>query len=214
MTVPNRWYQLSILQMLVAMAVGTSFAWLNVPRHSPRVTSGHSLRSLRNTDDFHRQQRRSARLTPAVTSYATDRTKWPPPAKATNAHRSQKEQALQPDISDLAIALQRNQSEHVAGSRWSRQQLAQVIRGYLKTKNYAKAEEMIGLHIKLFEKNRFDMQVTMIKIWLHKQRPRHALSYIKKLYPTCLSTEDKQQLQKLGTYAKKRIDSGVAEENY
>ncbi len=120
-------------------------------------------------------------------------------------------EALPPGISDLAIGFQPKQSEHVAGSRWSRQHLDQVIRGYLKTKNYAKAEEMIALHIKLFEEDRFDMQVTLIKIWLQGQRPRHALGYVKKIYPTCLSNEDKQQLQKLGTYAQKQIESGVAE---
>jgi len=121
--------------------------------------------------------------------------------------------ALVPGISDLDIGFQPKQSEHVEGSRWSRQHLDEVIRGHLKTKNYAKAEEMIALHIKLFEENRFDMQVTLIKIWLHGQRPRHALGYIKKIYPTCLSNEGKQQLQKLGTYAQKQMDSGVAEES-
>ena len=114
---------------------------------------------------------------------------------------------------EIRDALMVKQSEHVAGSRWSRQHLDQVIRRHLKTKNYAKAEEMIALHIKLFEEDRFDMQATLIKIWLQAQRPRHALGYIKKIYPTCPSNEDKQQLQKLGTYAQKQIDSGVAEES-
>jgi hypothetical protein len=139
------------------------------------------------------------------------RTPIETPTKAANAYQSQIEPAFQPDISDWAIALQRKQPEHVADSRWSQPQLAQVIRRYLKTKNYAKAEEMIALHIELFEEDRFDMQVTIIKIWLQGQRPRHALRYIKKLFPTCLSNEDKQQLQKLGSYAKKQIDSGVSD---
>ena len=86
-----------------------------------------------------------------------------------------------------------------------------IIQHYLKAQQFTKVEPLLELHIERFEEHRFPLQVKLLKVWLHNQRPRHALRYIKGLNPAFLVDAEKAELQKLATYAQKQIQTGVLE---
>lgn len=124
---------------------------------------------------------------------------------------SQVDQAIQEGNFDLAVALQAKISVNNPGAIWTHLQLIAVIQHYLKSQQYAKVEPLLELHIEQFEEHRFQLQLKLIKVWLHNQRPRHALRYIRGLNPAFLKDIEKVDLGKLAVYAQKQIDSGVLE---
>ncbi len=67
------------------------------------------------------------------------------------------------------------------------------------------------MHIDLFDTHRFAMQSKLIKIWLHQQRPRHAMRYMQGFNPAFLSETERAELQKLAAFAKQQIQKGVLE---
>lgn len=112
---------------------------------------------------------------------------------------------------DVAVALQNKLAINHPGSRWSQKQLQTVIQGYLKQKNYTAAEPLLEKHIEMFEEHHFQLQVTLIKIWLQNHRPRHALRYMRGLNSSLLPPEQNEQFGKLAAYAKQQIAAGVIE---
>ena len=124
---------------------------------------------------------------------------------------SQIDQAIQEGNMELAVALQAKIAAKNPGAGWTHEQLIAVIQHYLKSQNYETVEPLLVLHIERFEQHRFQLQLKLIKVWLHQQRPRHALRYIAGLNPAFLQENEKQELQKLSTYAQKQIQSGVLE---
>ncbi len=124
---------------------------------------------------------------------------------------SQVDQAIQEGNYDLAVALQSKISVNNPGAGWTHKQLIAVIQHYLKEKQLAKAEPLLQLHIELFEEHRFQLQLKLLKLWLHDQRPRHALRYMRGLNPAFLAETEKFELKKLAEYAQKQIQSGVLE---
>ncbi len=152
--------------------------------------------------------------------------------KAREAKRKSKENAMLPKIDqhavraqmasqvdlaieegnyDLAVALQGKIAANNPGSGWNQKQLIAVIQHYLKAQQLAKAEPLLVLHIERFEEHRFPLQTKLLKVWLHHQRPRHALRYMRGLNPAFLSEAEKGELQKLADYAQKQIKTGVLE---
>ncbi len=121
------------------------------------------------------------------------------------------DQAIQEGHIDLAVALQQKIAASNPGVRWSQPQLIAIIQSYLKSKDVAKAEPLIQLHIDLFDPHRFQLQVKLIKIWLQGQRPRHAIRFMRRMNPAFMSDAEKQEIQKLAEHAKKQIASGVLE---
>ena len=124
---------------------------------------------------------------------------------------SQVDLAIQEGNFDLAVALQAKIATNNPGAFWTRSQLIAVIQHYLQVQQFEKAEPLLQLHIEQFEEHRFQLQHKLIKIWLHAQRPRFALRYMKGLNPAFLSDSEKTELQKLANYAQKQIQSGVLE---
>ncbi len=124
---------------------------------------------------------------------------------------SQVDQAIQEGNCDLAVALQAKIALNNPGAGWTHQQLIAVIQYYLKHKQLAKAEPLLQSHIDLFEEHRFQLQTKLLRLWLHEQRPRHALRYMQGLNPAFLSEPEKLELRKLAEYAQKQIQSGVLE---
>lgn len=123
----------------------------------------------------------------------------------------QVDQAIEEGNFDLAVVLQSKIAANNPGALWSHPQLIAVIRHYLKEKQLAKAEPLLERHIELFEEHRFQLQLKLIKLWLHDQRPRHALRYMRGLNPAFLEEIEKTELKKLAEYAQKQIQSGVLE---
>ena len=123
----------------------------------------------------------------------------------------QVDQAIQEGNYDLAVALQRKITASNPGAGWIQPQLIAVIQHYLKEQQLAKAEPLIQRHIELFEEYRFQLQLKLLKLWLHEQRPRHALRYMQGLNPAFLQETEKAELKKLANYAQKQIQSGVLE---
>ena len=123
----------------------------------------------------------------------------------------QVDQAIQEGNFDLAVALQSKISISNPGAGWNSPQLIAVIQHYLKVQQLGKAEPLIQQHIELFEEHRFQLQLKLLKVWLHGQRPRHALRYIQGLNPAFLQESEKSELKKLADYAQKQIHSGVLE---
>lgn len=123
----------------------------------------------------------------------------------------QVDQSIQDGNFDLAVALQTKIAMNNPGAVWTHKQLIAVIQHYLKEKQLDKAEPIIHKHIELFEEHRFPLQLKLLKLWLHGQRPRHALRYIRGLNPAFLQEDEKAELKKLADYAQKQIQSGVLE---
>lgn len=124
---------------------------------------------------------------------------------------SQVDQAIQEGNCDLAVALQGKISLNNPGVGWTHPHLIAVIQHYLKERQLAKAEPLLQLHIELFEEHRFQLQTKLIRLWLHDERPRNALRYIRGLNPAFLDEVEKSELKKLAEYAQKQIQSGVLE---
>jgi len=124
---------------------------------------------------------------------------------------SQVDQAILEGNYDLAVALQNRIAVNNPGAGWTHQQLIAIIQHYLKDKQFAKVEPLLQLHIELFEEHRFQLQLKLLKLWLHDQRPRHALRYMRGLNPAFLEDNEKTELKKLAEYAQKQIQSGVLE---
>ncbi len=124
---------------------------------------------------------------------------------------SQVDQAIQEGNFDLAVALQAKISAKNPGAGWTHGQLIAVIQHYLKVKQYSAVEPLLELHIERFEEHRFQLQLKLLKVWLHNHRPRHALRYIRGLNPAFLDDFEKEELQKLAAYAQKQIQSGILE---
>ena len=124
---------------------------------------------------------------------------------------SQVDQALEEGNFDLAVALQTKIAVNNPGSGWMQSQLIQVVQHYLKEKQLCKAEPLLLLHTELFDEHRFQLQATLLKLWLHEQRPRHALRYMRGLNPAFLSDENRSELKTLAEYAQKQIQAGVLE---
>ena len=120
-------------------------------------------------------------------------------------------QAIQEGNVDAAVAIQRKLAKSHANVPWQQSQLFAIIQAYLKKKDYSKAEPLIEEHIALFDQRRFALQVSLVKLWLQSQRPRHALRYMDGMNPAFLLPEESQQLEPLVVYAKKQISSGVLE---
>ena len=120
-------------------------------------------------------------------------------------------QAIQEGNFDLAVALQSKIAVNNPGAGWNPLQLIAVIQHYLKEKQLTKAEPLMKLHIELFEDHRFQLQLKLLRLWLHDQRPRHALRYMQGLNPAFLEVTEKAELKKLAEYAQKQIQSGVLE---
>ncbi len=57
--------------------------------------------------------------------------------------------------------------------------------------------------------NKWTWQLKLLKLWLHEQRPRHALRYMRGLNPAFLEDTEKSELKKLAEYAQKQIQSGI-----
>jgi len=123
----------------------------------------------------------------------------------------QVDQAILEGNCDLAVALQAKISISNPGARWTQKQLIAVIQHYLKEKQLVKAEPLIQKHIELFDEHRFALQTKLVKLWLHDQRPRHALKYMQGMNPAFLEGVEKAELNKLATYARKLIQTGVLE---
>ena len=123
----------------------------------------------------------------------------------------QVDQAIAEGNCDLAVALQAKISNSNPGVSWSQNQLIAVIQHYIKEKQLAKAEPLIQKHIELFDEHRFALQTKLVKLWLHDQRPRHALRYMQGMNPAFLEDSEKDELNKLATYARKLIQTGVLE---
>ncbi len=124
---------------------------------------------------------------------------------------SQVDQAILEGNYDLAVALQNRIAVNNPGAGWTHQQLIAIVQHYLKDKQFAKVEPLLQLHIELFEEHRFQLQLKLLKLWLHDQRPRHALRYMRGLNPAFLEDNEKTELKKLAEYAQKQIQSGVLE---
>ena len=124
---------------------------------------------------------------------------------------NQVDQAIQDGSFDLAVALQSKIAMSNPGSRWTHQQLIAIIQHYLKEKQLAKVEPLIQTHIELFEEHRFSLQLKLLKLWLHEQRPRHALRYMQGMNPAFIQENEKGELKKLADYAQRQIQSGVLE---
>ena len=120
---------------------------------------------------------------------------------------SQVDQAIQEGNCDLAVALQGKISLNNPGVGWTHPQLIAVIQHYLKEKQLAKAETLLQLHIELFEEHRFQLQTKLIRLWLHDERPHHALRYMQGLNPAFLRDPQKLELKELADYAQKQIQS-------
>jgi membrane associated rhomboid family serine protease len=112
---------------------------------------------------------------------------------------------------EAAIAMHKKLTSIKPDHTWDIQQLRQIIGGYLKAKDYAKAVPMMEVFIEQFPAQRFPMQVNLIKVWIHQQRPRQAFRYMKSLNLPLLSQEEQSQIRTLATLAKKQIDQGVLE---
>lgn len=123
----------------------------------------------------------------------------------------QVDQAILEGNCDLAVALQAKISVSNPGAGWTQKQLIAVIKHYLKEKQLTKAEPLIQKHIELFDEHRFALQTKLLKLWLHDQRPRHALRYMQGMNPAFLEESEKAELNKLATYARQLIQSGVLE---
>ncbi len=123
----------------------------------------------------------------------------------------QVDQAILEGNCDLAVALQAKIAMSNPGAGWTQTQLIAVIQHYMKEKQLAKAEPLIEKHIELFDEHRFALQTKLIKLWLHDQRPRHALRYMQGMNPAFLEETEKAELNKLAVYARKLIQTGVLE---
>ncbi len=150
--------------------------------------------------------------------------KGPPPKSADeeNASRMTSQQAIatmqlqiteaiQEGNMDVAVAIQRKLAKSHPNASWQQPQLFAIIQAYLKIKDFAKAEPLMEEHIALFDKRQFAIQVSLVKLWLQSQRPRHALRYIDGMNPAFLLPEESKQLEPLVAYAKKQIAMGVLE---
>jgi putative Mn2+ efflux pump MntP len=133
------------------------------------------------------------------------------PAEQGKKLQSQVEQAIDQGEFALAIKIQNRIASSNQTVGWRQQDLYRVIQGLLKAKNYADATPMMELYIESFDANRFEMQVSLIKIWLQAQRPRKALEYMQGLNQAFLAPLQIEQLQKLATYARKQIADGIVE---
>jgi hypothetical protein len=123
----------------------------------------------------------------------------------------QVDQAIADGNCDLAVALQNKIAVSNPGTSWTQKQLITIIQHYLKEKQLAKAEPLIQKHIELFDEHRFALQTKLIKLWLHDQRPKHALRYMQGMNPAFLDVAEKTELNNLAVYARKQIQSGVLE---
>jgi membrane associated rhomboid family serine protease len=124
---------------------------------------------------------------------------------------SQVDQAIEEGNFDLAVALQSKIAANNPGSGWTQPQLIRVIQHYLQEKQLSKAEPLLVLHSEIFDEHRFQLQVKLLRLWLHEQRPRHALRYMQGLNPAFLSDDNRFELKKLDEYAQKQIQAGVLE---
>jgi membrane associated rhomboid family serine protease len=124
---------------------------------------------------------------------------------------SQIDQAIQEGNVELAIALQGKIAAKNPGVGWTHSQLIKVIQHYLKQQQFEKVEPFLALHIEQFDEHRPQLQLKLLKVWLHQQRPRHVLRYIRGLNPAFLEENEKGELQKIASYAQKQIQSGVLE---
>lgn len=132
-------------------------------------------------------------------------------AKMQGRLAEQIDQAIQEGNFDLAVQLQSRIAINNPGMTWNQTQLFKVIQGYLKGSHYEKALPLMEMHIDLFDTHRFAMQSKLIKIWLHQQRPRHAMRYMQGFNPAFLSEAEGAELQKLAAFAKQQIQKGVLE---
>lgn len=132
-------------------------------------------------------------------------------AKMQGRLSEQIDQAIHEGNFDLAVQLQSRIAINNPGMTWNQPQLFKVIQGYLKDSQYEKTLPLMETHIDLFDTHRFAMQSKLIKIWLHQQRPRHAMRYMQGFNPAFLSETERAELQKLAAFAKQQIQKGVLE---
>ncbi|MCY2984343.1 MAG: rhomboid family intramembrane serine protease [Planctomycetota bacterium] len=123
----------------------------------------------------------------------------------------QVDQAILEGNCDLAVALQAKIAMSNPGAGWTQKQLIAIIQHFMKEKQLTKAEPLIEKHIELFDLHRFALQTKLIKLWLHDQRPRHALRYMQGMNPAFLEEAEKTELNHLAAYARKLIQTGVLE---
>lgn len=133
------------------------------------------------------------------------------PADTRRKFWEQIELALAGDNVPVAIALQHKLTNTLPGTSWKHSHLIAIIKAYLAKKDYANAETRMLEYIDLFADHRFAMQVKLLKIWLHQQRPRHAMRYIRGLNTAFLTTNEQAELKKLNDYARHQVAAGVLE---
>jgi membrane associated rhomboid family serine protease len=133
------------------------------------------------------------------------------PAELALKLQSQVKQAIDQGEYELAIKIQNRIAASNATVRWNQNDLYRVVQGLLKSREYARAIPLMEVHIESFDEHRFEIQVLLLKIWLHDQRPRKALTYMQGLNPAFLSPEQMQRLKQLASLAKQQISSGVIE---
>jgi membrane associated rhomboid family serine protease len=128
-----------------------------------------------------------------------------------NLIQTQIDQAIQEGKFDAAVALQKKLATLQPEAGWQRQQLVAIIRGYLTAEDYAKAELYMTEYISVFEEQRFAMQLKLLKLWLHQQRPRRVLRFVQGLNISFMTKQEQLQLQQLAQHASKMIKAGVLE---
>lgn len=119
--------------------------------------------------------------------------------------------AISQDNIDVALALHAKLNKQHPGTAWEQSQLFSLIQKSITAKRFDVAERLMLEHIDLFEHNRFRLQAKLLQLWLHQQRPRYAMRYLKQLNVAFYSEEEKHKLRALAAQAKKQIASGVLE---
>ncbi len=125
--------------------------------------------------------------------------------------QSQVEQAINEREFSLAAKLQYKLSTSNRHATWRQQDLYRVIDGLLKAKQFDEVLPLMEKYVELFDVNRFQVQLMMIKVWLQQQYPRKALQYMASLNLSLFQPDEVERLKALAKVAKKQIADGVIE---
>ncbi|XZE20005.1 rhomboid family intramembrane serine protease [Pirellulaceae bacterium SH449] len=165
--------------------------------------TGKDSKVVKQTERLKREKRQQQKQLAATAS--------PPQQTNVAQFQSQVAEALDRGEFELAHRLHLKLAANNPSIQWKQDELHQIISGYLKSKRYNEAADLIQVYLERFDHDSFAMQVALLRIWLSQQRPRKVLKYVKGMNVAFLGPEHTAKLKPIVEHAKKLIESGVVE---
>lgn len=165
--------------------------------------TGKDSKIVKQTERLKREKQKQQKQLAAKAS--------PPQQTNVAQMQSQVAEVLDRGEFELAHRLHLKLATNNPSIQWKQDELHRIISGYLKSKRYSEAADLIQVYLERFDHDSFAMQVALLRIWLSQQRPRKVLKYVKGMNVAFLGPEHTANLKPIVEHAKKLIESGVVE---